>query len=179
MEFETRLVDSRLHIEFEIIDEVLNSKAIEEYNLITQLHNNSIDRWLHSLQVKSMNCKCGGSTLVLGEMLIHIYKKLEYIENLIVGSEMQYIPLKNIAHTQKLGHGIIVLDSTNLEIGQNYYVRFLLPAFPARCIPIFAIAKDINVLQINRIAERDLRDYDSYIVSVEREILRARRTQNL
>ncbi|RDU73363.1 hypothetical protein CQA66_01475 [Helicobacter aurati] len=233
MEFQTRLVESRLQIELQLVDENIHDKALEEYHVITQVHNNSIEKWLSSLKTKSGDCKCGGGTLVLGEMLVQIYKKLEHIENLLSGNITKYIDLAHITYTFKLGHGIIVLcndnitthqtntsdslqdrntmqhtlnDSTQetqldsskiddsseekanieksqlecpnnaLEIGKPYYARLFLPTFPARCIPIFAEALQSYVLRITKIGERDLKDYDSYIVSVEREMLKARKS---
>ncbi len=179
MDLETRLVDAHLQIELQALDDSIELDATQEYNAITQLHNNSIDKWLSSLKAKSSDCKCGGSTAILGEMLVHIYKKLEHIENLIAGSAVQYIPLHHSTHTTQLGHGVILLDSLQLKLETQYYVRLFLPVFPVRCVPLFAVAKGEGILQIQKMAERDLKDYDSYIVSVEREMLKARKTQNL
>ncbi|RDU64945.1 hypothetical protein CQA53_07260 [Helicobacter didelphidarum] len=179
MEFKTRLIDARLNIEFNELDDDLNLKATQEYNSLTQLHSHSIDKWLQSLQARSGDCKCGGGTAILGEMIVHIYKKLEHIENLITGEQVEYVPLHFINHTAKLGHGIIILDSNDLIIEKVYYVRLFLPIFPMRCVPLFAIAKDTNVFQINKISERDLKDYDTFIVGVEREALKARKIQTL
>lgn len=179
MDLETRLVDASLQIELQVLDDSIELEAIKEYEVITQLHANSIDKWLSSLKAKSGDCKCGGGTAILGEMLVHIYKKLEHLENLITDSHEKYIPLKHSIHTKQLGHGAIILDSTPLEIDKQYYVRLFLPVFPVRCVPLFAIAKDTQILQIKKMADRDLKDYDSYIVSIEREMLKARKTQNL
>lgn len=179
MDLETRLVDARLQMELQAIDDSIELKATQEYDVITQLHGNSIDKWLSSLKAKSGDCKCGGGTAILGEMLVHIYKKLEHLENLIAGSEVQYIPLEHSTHTTRLGHGAILLDSPSLIPQTQYYVRLFLPVFPVRCVPLFAVAKEEGVLQITKMAERDLRDYDGYIVSIEREMLKARKSQNL
>ncbi len=178
MHLETRLVEAKLNIEYQLLDDSMESKFVEEYNTIIQAHNNSIDKWLRSLQTKSGDCKCGGGSLILGEMLVHIYKKLEYIESLIAGSEVSYIPLENTSQTKQLGHGIILLDSLNLQKGGKYYVRLSLPTFPPRHIPLFVTAIENNVLQIVKIGDRDLKDYDSYIVGVEREMLKARKSQS-
>lgn len=177
MEFETRLVDSRLSVEFGILNDSLHTQALEEYNALTQLHKNSIENWLHSLKLRSGDCKCGAGSVVLGEMLVHIYKKIEHLEHLITKSQVSYIPLESIAHSTKLGHGIIILDSAQLIINEKYYARIMLPIFPARCVPIFATAKENNVLQVTKIGDQDLKDYDSYIVSIEREMLKARKLQ--
>ncbi|MWV61922.1 hypothetical protein DCO58_06985 [Helicobacter saguini] len=222
MDFETRLVDSILEIEFQELDDSIQLKALQEYNELTQLHNNSIEKWLHSLHAKSGECKCGASNVIIGEMLVHIFKKLEHIENLISGDNAdKYIPLKYKTHTSRLGHGIIILgdskkldsiesksqdsnishedsiesslqnpnlDSKKLEnIESNiklkkeaaYYARLNLPIFPVRCIPLFCIAREENVLEISKIGERDLKDYDAFIVGVEREMLKARKQQKL
>lgn len=177
MGFETRLVDSRLDVEFDMLNDSLNTKALDEYNSIIQLRSKSIENWLHSLKSRSGDCKCGASSVVLGEMLVHLYKKIEYLESYITKSQVSYIPLEYTARTSKLGHGIIILDSTQLVVDQNYYARFMLPTFPARCVPVFCVAKETNVLQITKIGEQDLKDYDSYIVSIEREMLKERRLQ--
>lgn len=179
MDLETRLVEARLQIELQALDDSIALEANKEYETITQLHGNSIDKWLSSLKAKSGDCKCGGGTAILGEMLVHIYKKLEHIENLITDSSTQYIPLKHSTHTTQLGHGVILLDSVHLVTESQYYVRLFLPVFPVRCVPLFAIAKDNGVLKIKKMADRDIKDYDGYIVSIEREMLKARKTQNL
>ena len=239
MDIQTRLVDSRLSIEYEELSDDLGRLATEEYNAITQLHNNSIEKWLHSLTAKSGECKCGNSNVIIGEMLVHIFKKLEHLENLITGDKKQYIPLKNATYTTKLGHGVVFLDSiSNVVLESNslessggaldsnldskvsgagvldsnldskvssggvldsnktdsklakfiesktalvpqrrYYARLILPIFPVRCIPLFCVASESNILQISKIGERDLKEYDGFIVSVEREMLKARRMQ--
>ncbi|GAB0172795.1 hypothetical protein [Helicobacter trogontum] len=179
MDLETRLVNASLNVELQVLDDSIRLEAIKEYEVITQLHGNSIDKWLSSLKAKSGDCKCGGGTAVLGEMLVHIYKKLEHLENLIAGSSVHYIPLQYNIHTKQLGHGIIILDSASLVPDSQYYVRLFLPVFPVRCVPLFAVAKDTQVLQVQTMADRDLRDYDSYIVGIEREALKARKTQKL
>ncbi len=178
MELDTRLVFSRLNFEFQILDENLKEEAQNEYHLLTKLHSDSMDKWLHSLQVKSMNCKCGAGTLVLGEMLGYIYKKLEHIENILLGSEIKYIELKSIGHTKQLGHGYIILDEDSLEIDREYYARLFMPTFPARCMPLFGIAVDKKILKVNKMSESDLRDFDGFIVSTEREMLKSRKAQN-
>ena len=178
MEFQTRLVDARLNIEFEILSDELNLIAEEEYNKITQMHNLSIDSWLNSLKSKSTDCKCGGGSIILGEMLVQIYKKLEHIENLISGEELKYITLKNINFTSKLGHGIIVLNSNCIQPSNKYYARLFLPIFPARCVPLFGVAIESNVLRIDKIGDRDLKDYDKHIVNIEREMLKSRKKKS-
>ena len=75
MDLETRLVNASLQIELQVFDDSIALEATKEYDTITQLHNNSIDKWLSSLKTKSGDCKCGGGTAILGEMLVHIYKK--------------------------------------------------------------------------------------------------------
>lgn len=134
MDLETRLVDASLQIELQVLDDSIELEAIKEYEVITQLHANSIDKWLSSLKAKSGDCKCGGGTAILGEMLVHIYKKLEHLENLITDSHEKYIPLKHSIHTKQLGHGAIILDSTmldsaSLEIDKQYYVRLFCLCF--------------------------------------------------
>lgn len=179
MDLETRLVNARLQIELQEIDDSIEQKALEEYNTIALLHGNSIEKWLSSLKAKSGDCKCGGGTAILGEMLVHIYKKLEHLESLITDSKTQYLPLLHNIETTQLGHGVILLDSVQLAIEKEYYARLFLPVFPTRCVPLFARAKTNGILEITKIAERDLKDYDSYIVSIEREMLKARKTKNL
>lgn len=179
MDLETRLVTANLQIDLQKLDDFIELEAMREYDTITQLHGNSIDKWLSSLKAKSGDCKCGGGTAIIGEMLVHIYKKLEHLENLITDSSTQYIALQHSTHTKQLGHGVILLDSVALDLESQYYVRLFLPVFPVRCVPLFAVAKDNGILQIKKMAERDMKDYDSYIVSVEREMLKARKIQNL
>lgn len=179
MDLETRLVNVGLDVELQMLDNSIELEAMKEYDVITQLHGNSIDKWLPSLKAKSSDCKCGGGTAILGEMLVHIYKKLERLENLIEGSSMKYISLQHSVHTKQLGHGVIILDSCILVPQSQYYVRLFLPVFTIRCVPLFAIAKDTQILQIKKVADRDLRDYDGYIVSIEREMLKARKTQDI
>ena len=178
MNFDTRLVDSRLQIEFQCLDDSILPKVTEEYESLNQAHNSSIDRWLGTLKAKSGDCKCGGGSMVLGEMLAQIYKKLEHIENLISGDSARYVDLGEIAHTSKLGHGVILLVDgyKDLQIDKEYYGRLLLPLFPSRQVPLVAVAIGPQALSVTKMGERDLKDYDSYIVGVEREMLRARRS---
>ena len=53
--------------------------------------------------------------------------------------------------------------------GGFYYARLNLPIFPAREVPVFLSAVDSKKAKIVQMHERDRRDWDSYLMTKERE----------
>ena len=101
-----------------------------------------------------------------------MHYKLDEIKNILTDNVRQFVKLESKESVEALGHSIIIMPKPIFRQGGQYYARIDLPVFPERPIPIFLEAADPKVAKVKRIHERDERDWDSYITSRERSLIR-------
>lgn len=106
------------------------------------------------------------------KLLVTLHYKLDEIKNILTDNVRQFVKLEFKESVEALGHSVIIMPKPVFQQGGQYYARIDLPAFPERLIPIFFDAIEPKVAKVKRIHERDERDWDSYITSRERSLIR-------
>lgn len=160
---DTRVVESVIALEFAPD----NGNFLEEFHKIGSMYED-INQWLGKVNEKNENA-------LLLEILVELYKKVARLERKIMQQEEDLLPLEYKSKIVALGHGVVFIEDAILEEGMSYYLRFVLPSFSDRIMPVFAKALSENVLQIVRFHTRDMQDFDSYIANTEMEAIRAKR----
>ena len=106
------------------------------------------------------------------KLLVTLHYKLDEIKNILTDNVRQFVKLESKENVEALGHSVIIMPKAVFQKGAQYYARIDLPVFPERLIPIFLEAIEPKVAKVKRIHERDERDWDSYITSRERSLIR-------
>ncbi|WP_104696956.1 MULTISPECIES: hypothetical protein [unclassified Helicobacter] len=164
-QIQTRIIKCALEVEFSLCEN--EEKFLEEFHTLYLTYEKS-QRWFEALQNKDK----GENTVVL-EVLMELYKKISSLEKKILKEEEQkLLNLDFKSMILALGHEVVWIESAVFEENKNYYLRFILPTFSDRIIPIFARALSKNALIITKMHPRDIQDFDGYIVAREMEQIR-------
>ena len=164
----SRLINTTLNIQYEPTH-IKSEECAKEFNKLTQSDEDPIGEWLRIMRAKKGNFD-SENTIVL-ELLVEIYRKLEILENKIEKNPKTYIPLQYSSNISTIGHGCFMLQDSNLLENILYYGRVELPTFPTRIVPMYF--KYSNQLAfIEQIHARDEAEWDSYVASKERALIR-------
>ena len=165
----SRLIDTMLKISFE---EARNNAEsfVQEFNKLTQSDEDPIGEWLRLTRAKRVNLEADNAIIL--ELLVEVYRKIESLEARISGNVKSYVPLENHATIGTIGHSCFALIDAELAENTLYYGRIELPTFPARIVPVYFVYHS-NLAWIERIHGRDEVEWDSYVASKERALIRS------
>lgn len=166
----TRLVDVRLKLELSAVNDDTYSIFEEEFNKLNINTGLPIEKMINRYKNKS-----DSNNAQVFEILLEIYKKIDKIEKILEDEKIEYIKLENNNYTKSIGHGFLILIENELKIDTSYYVRLFTPSFRSKAISFFGVAIQDNILKITQMSERDIKEFDNFVVNIERESLRVRK----
>ena len=168
----SRLINTALKIHYDTAHSNAEEFAIE-FNKLTQSDEDPIGEWLRLMRAKKGNFD-NENTIVL-ELLVEIYRKIELLEHKIQGETKTYVPLSNEGLITTIGHSCFRIKDSTLQENTLYYGRVELPTFPTRILPIYFIF-NTNLALVEKIHARDENEWDSYVASKERALIRSIRS---
>lgn len=165
-------VSAPLNITFEELDD--NNKAIfnAEFNALSEVEIDPIGHWL---KMKKAKGETEESDAVLLDLIMELHRKIDRLETLIKGENIEIEPLEKIEKIESVGFNHFQLESTSLIKGNIYYGRVSLKSYPQRDIPIFFKALSENIAIFDSIHERDEKDWGIYFRARERVMIREKR----
>ncbi|RAX53828.1 hypothetical protein CCY99_05455 [Helicobacter sp. 16-1353] len=169
--FETRIIKAPLKIEFSKID---NNEEIfkNEFDLLSENNDDPIGSWLKNIRARG---KIVDESEPIIQLLVELHRKIDALSNSIntMNSEKkEYIALDSTLYLDSIGHNLLVFANDVLESHKKYYARLDIAVFPIRKIPIFFEALKPKIAKIILMHNRDVVDFDNYIASRERSIIR-------
>lgn len=164
----SRLIDTSLKVEFDKVHNNADEFA-KEFSKLTQSDEDPIGEWLRLTKAKNGNLS--GESMILLELMVEIYRKVESLEKSVNAIKKEYAPLQYKGEINTIGHSCFKIQNMNLEENVLYYGRVELPTFPSRIIPIYFIYQE-NLLWVEQIHSRDEAEWDSYVASKERALIR-------
>lgn len=165
----SRLIQTLLHIEYEAVHN--NAECfVEEFNKLTQSDEDPIGEWLRLKRAKKGNLESDNAVIL--ELLVEIYRKIESLESRICGETKSYVNLEYKGNVKTIGHGCFALKDSNLLENTLYYGRIELPTFPTRIVPVYFVYHS-GLAWIERIHGQDEAEWDSYVASKERALIRS------
>ncbi|MDE7217750.1 MAG: hypothetical protein K2N54_08560 [Helicobacter sp.] len=167
-----RTVQAPLNLEFALIEaaDSESTKAYErEYASLSNADADPLGEYMKYARAKADSREADDIVL---KLLVTLHYKLDEIKNILTDNVRQFVKLESKENVEALGHSVIIMPKAVFQKGAQYYARIDLPVFPERLIPIFLEAIEPKVAKVKRIHERDERDWDSYITSRERSLIR-------
>lgn len=163
-----RLVDASLEIAYDLIE--VDADAFEkEFNRISEHDDDAIGQWLKSAKGKGETSESDPAVL---HLIVELYRKMDRLENLILGNAPKRIPLELKATIEKIGLEHFELSQPLLEIAKLYYGRVELPVLPRRETPIYFEALSPTLAKITRIHVKDSNEWAIYMTARERSMIR-------
>lgn len=167
-----RTVQAPLNLEFALIN-AANADELKsyerEYASLSNADTDPLGEYMKYARAKADSREADDITL---KLLVTLHYKIDEIKNILTDNVRKYVKLTHKETVDSLGHGVIIMSKAIFQQGRSYYARIDIPVFPERIIPLFIDAVEPTVAKVKRMHERDERDWDSYITSRERALIR-------
>ena len=160
-----RFVLAYVKIEF---DE-LNEKLKEEFDKLGSESEDPIGQYIKLAKARG---ETKDTDPILLELLIALHRKVDELTALVKNEKREFIPLKYHSETDGIGFEYFRIKDNLLKKGIKYYGRFDLPVFPERKVPVIFEGFSENIAKIIHMHDRDIKDYNAFIMARERAIIR-------
>ncbi len=168
-----RLVEAPLDISFSVYDE--DEEMLREFNLLSESDDDPVGQWLKLAKARGETSE---SDQVLLTLLVELHRKIDDLNDFVRDNKKQYLKLPHEQKIQSIGFEHFQTKEDVFEVNKLYYGRILMPIFPKREVPLFFKAIKTNLLQIQRMHERDIKDYNAYVTARERVMIRQMKANN-
>jgi hypothetical protein len=163
-----RLIPAPLNIEFE--EEKENFK--EEFDKLGAEIDDPIGQYIKLAKARG---ETKDSDKLLLELVIALHRKVYELTKLVKNEEKELILLKYNEKITHVGYEHLKFEKEVLEPNQKYYGRLEISFFPQREVPIYFIAIEKDIAEIILMHERDIKDYNAFVASRERALIREKR----
>jgi hypothetical protein len=143
-----------------------------EYHRLSESDDDPISQWLKRAKAKGETAE---SDPVLLNLMVELHRKIDNLERLIKDEEPQRVSLHHEARIESIGFNHFQLEAVVLKAGQHYYGRVEMPVHPKRDVGIFFVAESDRLARIEKIHERDEKEWAAYLTARERVMIREMR----
>lgn len=166
MKPEPRLVKAPISLVYDIANEESHAR---EYNSLSEADDDAIGQWLKLAKAKGETSESDPIAL---RLLVELHRKVDNLERLIKNEKPSRIGLSSSAQIESIGFGFFRLEEAELEPGTRYYGRISMPTYPQREIGVFFTAADAQLAKIEKIHDRDEKEWGAYVTARERVMIR-------
>ena len=167
-----RLIPAPLKIEFEEDKKVFK----DEFDKLGAEIDDPVGQYLKMAKAKG---ETKDSDKVLLELVVALHRKVDELTALIKNEKKELLPLRYSAYITDIGFEHFKLKEPLLKKNQNYYARVDIPFFPKREVPIYFIGVDEYIAEIILMHERDMKDWNSFVVARERAMIREKKGKKI
>ncbi len=164
-----RFVPASLDIEYEEVNSKNQGIFKDEYKTLQEYGNDDINEWVKKLKAKG---QLDDTDRVLLTLLVELHKKIDNLENLLKNEKSNLVKLQQSSKTTAINFDYIQTDSFDFLSDTLYYARIALPVFPKREIAVYLYGIENNIAKIHLISQKNQDDWNSLIMSKEREYIR-------
>ncbi|AZV47099.1 hypothetical protein C3L23_07385 [Nautilia sp. PV-1] len=166
-----RLIPAFIEFEFNEYNEVLK----EEYDKLGSESDDPIGQYIKLAKARGETKE---TDPVLLELLIALHRKIDELSAYIKNEKKELLKLNEKTEIEKIGFDYFEIKEPLFKKGVKYYGRMSLPVFPPRTVPIIFEAENEKLGKILLMHERDLKDYNAFIMARERAIIREMKGTN-
>ncbi len=166
-----RLIPAPIEIEFAPADE----KAEEferEYQSLSESDDDPIGQWLKLAKARGETSE---TDPVLLNLIVELHRKIDNLEAYLKNETPKRVPLRHKAAIESIGFEHFKLKEPLLQKDRLYYGRIAMPVHPKRDVPVYFRALDASVAKIEKMHERDIKEWNSYVAARERVLIREMR----
>lgn len=145
-----------------------------EYDKFSESDDDPVGHWMKNAKAKG---ETNQDDIIL-TLLVELHRKIDRLEKTIQQKPDKRIPLDNKIEIDSIGYEYFKIDGDMFVQDKMYYARINMPSFPKRDIPVFVRALSGSLVYIVHMHERDIKDWDNYVASRERAMIRELRSNN-
>jgi len=154
----------------------LNKEAyLKEFQQLSESDNDPISQWLKLAKGRGDTSE---TDPILLNLMVELHRKIDALEMFLKDEQPKRVSLTSEANIDSIGFEHLNLDEEVLQEGVTYYGRVEMPVHPKRDIPIFFKAQNKTLAKIIKIHERDEKEWNSYLTSRERVLIREAKVKN-
>jgi len=161
-----RLVKAPISIVYDISNKELHER---EYHSLSEADEDAIGQWLKLAKARGETSE---SDPVALKLLVDLHRKVDNLERLIKNEKPSRIGLSSSASIDSIGFGYFKLENEDVEPETLYYGRITMPTYPEREIGVFFKAVDQTLCKLEKIHDRDEKEWASYVTARERVMIR-------
>jgi len=161
-----RLVKAPISLVYDIANEELHER---EYHTLSEADDDAIGQWLKLAKAKGETSESDPVTL---KLLVELHRKVDNLERLIKNEKPSRIGLSSSAQIESIGFGFFQIEEDVFEAGTRYYGRITMPTYPQREIGVFFNATDARLAKLEKIHDRDEKEWGAYVTARERVMIR-------
>jgi len=161
-----RLVKAPISLVYDIASDELHER---EYHKLSESDDDAIGQWLKLAKAKGETSE---SDPVALKLLIELHRKIDNLERLIKDEKPSRIGLSSSSKIESIGFGYFSLENADLEKDERYYGRITMPTYPQREIGVFFKAVDTKLAKLEKIHDRDEKEWGAYVTARERVMIR-------
>lgn len=164
-----------IEVSLSIVNDENKIKFKREFDSLSEADDDPIGNW-----VKIAKAQGNGETdPLLLKLLVEMHRKIDTLQQIVENKEMEYIELSVDIHLQSVGYEYFKLDDGFLlEDDKQYYGRITMPIFPKRKVAVFFRKHQDNIAKIEIMHDRDNKEWDFYVSSRERAMIREMKSED-
>jgi hypothetical protein len=166
---EPRLVPSYISVVYSQNDKSNQNIFKNEFRKISEIDDDPVGSWLKMITAKG---EARDTDKILTTLIVELHRKLNIISDKIDKKQKQLLTLKYSDNILSIGYQYFKIEDESFVVGESYYGRIDMPTFPQREVPIYFEAISKNLAKIFLMHDRDTNDWDSYVASRERIMIR-------
>ncbi|MEO1927320.1 MAG: hypothetical protein ABGX26_01335 [Nautiliaceae bacterium] len=166
-----RLIPAYIDFEFS----VYNDELKEEFDKLGSETDDPIGQYIKLAKARG---ETKDTDPVLLELLIALHRKVDELSAYVKNEKKELVKLDFTTRIIKIGFEYFEIEDNLLKKGMKYYGRMQLPVFPQREVGVVFEAEEENLAKILLMHERDIKDYNAYIMARERAIIREMKVNN-
>ncbi len=164
-----RFVPAVLTMHFEVMSDTRSELFRREYVGLSEYEEDAIGQWLKIARARG---ETKDTDEVLLNLLVELHKKVDELTALVKNEEKKLLSLARTTQILEIGFEHIRIEAPLFERGREYYARIEMPIFPKREMAIYLKGVDTHIAEIILMHEKDLKDWNAYVVAKERAMIR-------
>jgi len=166
-----RLIPAYIELEFDRYGDVFK----EEFDKLGSESDDPIGQYIKLAKARG---ETKDTDPVLLELLIALHRKIDELSAYIKNEQKEFLKLEYKTEIDKIGFEHFEIKEQLFKKGEKYYGRMELPVFPPRTVPVIFTALSPTLAEISLMHERDMKDYNAFIMARERAIIREMKAKN-
>ncbi len=164
-----RFVPAVLTMHFEAMSDTRGEQFRREYIGLSEYEEDAIGQWLKIAKARG---ETQDTDEVLLNLLVELHKKVDELTALVKNEEKKLLTLHHTTQILEIGFEHVKIETPLFQPGREYYARIEMPIFPKREMALYLKGVDAYVAEIILMHEKDLKDWNAYVVAKERAMIR-------
>jgi hypothetical protein len=163
-----RLVPAPLEIAFSPV-EAAQEDFEREFQKLSDADDDPIGQWLKLAKARGETKE---TDPVLLYLVVELHRKVDQLTQLVKNERPERVALARNGRIEAVGYEHFQLETPMLIPGERYYGRIDMPLFPRRDMGVWFRAETDRLARIERVHERDEKEWSGYVAARERILIR-------